>query len=152
MRLSVVFKLFIFLTLFIIGNDTFSQCISFARNIAKPQLAPFIHDGNYNATYMEEGETAELYKTFFEGEEYRLVVATVESLPKLRIRIMDDQRNIIFDNADHKFAHVWDFQAKTTGTLIIHIKVPDNLEKTTVQGGCVAILFGVNAGDNSKRK
>lgn len=151
MRLSNVIKLVLVFALFFAGTDVFSQCISFARNIAKPQLAPFIHDGNYNATFMEEGESAELYKTFFEGEEYRLVVATVESLPKLRIRILDDQRNIVFDNADHQYAQVWDFDAKTTGTLIVHIKVPDDKQSTSVRGGCVAILFGVKANNTKKR-
>ena len=151
MRRFVV-KIFIFFVVSIFfANNGYSQCISFARNIAKPQLAPFIHDGNYNATYMEEGESAELYKTFFEGEEYRLVVAAVESLPKPRIRILDDQRNVIFDNADHQFAQVWDFQAKTTGTLVVHIKVPDDKQKSNVSGGCIAILFGIKS-SNPKKK
>lgn len=151
MRWSVVAK--VFLLLVFLGGSThgWSQCISFARSIAKPQLAPYIHDGNYNATFLEEGETAELYKTFFEGEEYRLVVAAVESLPKLRIRILDDQRNVIFDNAEHQYAQVWDFVAKTTGTMIVHIKVPDKGDSDTVTGGCVAILFGIKS-DNGKRK
>jgi len=151
MRFSVIFKFVLFFSLMFSGTDAFSQCISFARNIAKPQLAPFIHDGNYNATYIEEGESAELHKTFFEGEEYRLVVSAVESMPKLRIRIMDDQRNVIFDNADHQFAQTWDFVAKATEALIVFIKVPDVKEKTSVMGGCVAILFGIKSENTKKR-
>lgn len=151
MRWLVVIYFFLFIAFIVPVNNAQAQCISFARNIAKPQLAPFIHDGNYNATYMEEGESAELYKTFFAGEEYRLVVATVESLPKLRIRILDDQRNVIFDNADHQFAQVWDFEAKSSGTMIVYINVPDTKQKSTVLGGCVAILFGVKA-NNTKKK
>lgn len=152
MRWSVVAKIFLLVALLGGSTQAWTQCISFARSIAKPQLAPYIHDGNYNATFMEEGESADLYKTFFEGEEYRLVVAAVESLPKLRIRVLDDQRNEIFDNANHQFAQVWDFVAKTTGTMIVHIDVPDQKKSETITGGCVAILFGIKSGDNGKRK
>lgn len=152
MRWSIVAKIFLLVVLLSGSAQGWSQCISFARSIAKPQLAPFIHDGNYNATFMEEGETADLYKTFFEGEEYRLVVAAVESLPKLRIRVLDEQRNVVFDNADHQHVQVWDFVAKTTGTMIVHIDVPDQKESDTVTGGCVAILFGIKSDSNGKRK
>ncbi len=128
-----------------------AQCISFARNIAKPLLGEYIHDGNYNATYMEEGESAELYKTFFEGEEYRLVVTGVESLPALRFRLLDDQRNVIFDNANHNNSNVWDFTAKLTGTMIVYVEIPDT-GADVLTGGCVALLFGVKSSGTSNRR
>ncbi|GAO28654.1 hypothetical protein [Geofilum rubicundum] len=146
MKLIVPFRLILFfLFLFLMMGSVSGQCISFARNIAKPLLEDYIHDGNYNATYMEEGESAELYKTFFQDEEYRLVVSGVESLPQIHIRLLDDQRNVIFDNANHDFAQVWDFKAETTGTLIVYLKIPDSEEGTQITGGCIAILFGVES-------
>jgi len=144
MKLFVSFRLWIVLFfLFSITGGSLAQCLSFARNIAKPQLGEFIHDGNYNATYMEEGENAELYKTFFEGEEYRLVVSASDSLPQIHIRLMDDRRNIIFDNANHGFVQSWDFSAKSTGTMIVYVKIPENEEDKYITGGCIAILFGI---------
>jgi hypothetical protein len=133
----------LFLILFLQGGIQInSQCISFARNIAKPQLAPYVHDGNYNAAYMEEGETAELYKTFFKGEEYKLVVSGIESLPKLHFRVLDDKRNVVFDNANFDFAQEWVFSSESTGTMIVHVRVPDS-DSVNITAGCVAILFGV---------
>jgi tRNA uridine 5-carbamoylmethylation protein Kti12 len=144
--LFIPFRLiFLFLFLILMMGNASGQCISFARNIAKPLLEDFIHDGNYNATYMEEGESAELYKTFFQDEEYRLVVSAVESLPQIHVRLLDDQRNVIFDNANHNFAQVWDFKAETTGTLIVYLKIPDSEDAAQITGGCIAILFGVQA-------
>lgn len=138
-------KWYIFLLfLFALTVSSSAQCISFARNIAKPKLAPFVHDGNYNAAYMEEGESAELYKTFFQGEEYRLVVTGIESLPRLRIRLLDDRRDVVFDNADHNFVQEWDFTAYTTGTMIVQVRVTDD-GNDNYTGGCVAIMFGVKA-------
>ncbi len=146
MKLIVSFRIWVLLVfLFSIMEGVSGQCVSFARNIAKPLLQEYIHDGNFNATYMEEGESAELYKTFFEDQEYRLVVAGVESLPQLHIRLLDDQRNIVFDNANHDFSQVWDFKAETTGTMIVYIKIPENEEGSQITGGCIAILFGVKS-------
>ena len=141
---SLRFLLVLFLLFLLLGSAS-GQCVSFARNIAKPLLQEFIHDGNYNATYMAEGESAELYKTFFEDEEYRLVVAAVDSLPPLHVRLMDDQRNVVFDNANHDFAMVWDFTAETTGTMIVYVKIPENEQGSQITGGCIAILFGVKS-------
>ena len=142
----------IILLFFILATNSNAQCIGFARSMAKPKLVPYIHDGNYNATFIEEGESAELYKTFFKGQEYRMVFDAVENLPRnVRIRILDAQRNIIFDNADHNYAYVWDFESKTNETLTIHIKVPEsNPENDTLIGGCIAVLFGVKS--EGKRK
>ncbi len=146
MKLIVSFRFLVLLYfLFSMLGSTTGQCVSFARNIAKPLLLEYVHDGNYNATYMEEGESAELYKTFFEDQEYRLVVSGVESLPQLHIRLLDDQRNIVFDNANHDFAQTWDFKAETTGTMIVYIKIPENEEGSQITGGCIAILFGVKS-------
>jgi hypothetical protein len=146
MKLIVFLRFSVLLViLFSTLGSASGQCVSFARNIAKPLLQEFIHDGNYNATYMEEGESAELYKTFFEDEEYRLVVSAVESLPQLHIRLLDDQRNVVFDNANHDFSQVWDFTAESTGTMIVYIKIPDNEQGSQITGGCIAILFGVKS-------
>ena len=130
----------------------FSQCINFARSIAKPQLETYTHDGNYNATYIEEGESAELYKTFFSGQQYRLVLAAVNALPKnIRIRILDEQLKILFDNADHNYTYIWDFTAESTQKLTIHIKIPDNEKNDKITGGCIAILFGIKISDRKNR-
>ncbi len=147
LRTSMLFRLLgitLLLSLVFIEPSQ-AQCISFARNVVKPLLDPYVHDGNYNATYMEEGESAELYKTFFKGENYRLVVKGVDDLPQVHIRLLDDQRNIIFDNANHNFVNVWSFSAETTGTMIVHINIPEKEGRDRVVGGCVAILFGVES-------
>jgi len=132
-------------------NTVDAQCLSFAKIVAKPQLDPFTHDGNYNATLMEEGESAELNKTFFSGEEYRLVLAAVEALPKnIRIRLLNQQRKVIYDNADHNYTYVWDFKLETTENLIIHIKIPDE-QGDKIRGGCIAIMFGIKMSEKRKR-
>ncbi|MDR2928201.1 MAG: hypothetical protein LBV41_08400 [Cytophagaceae bacterium] len=146
------FSIFCLFFVFIGTINNEAQCIAFARGVAKPKILPFVHDGNYNATFIEEGESAELYKTFFEGQTYRLVVAATETLPKnIRIRILNEQRKVMFDNAEHGYVYVWDFEAQTSETLIVHAKVPEgNPESPTIAGGCLAIMFGIKS--DVKRK
>ena len=51
-----------------------AQCKSFAKKVCKLELAPYIHDGNFNAAILTEGEDAELYKTFYAGQNYRIYI------------------------------------------------------------------------------
>lgn len=148
-----IVKLFIIaLLMCTVGTAVNAQCVNFARLVVKPQLEPFTHDGNYNATLLEEGESVELSKTFFSGEEYRLVLGVVDALPKnIRIRILNSKRQVVFDNADHKYTYVWDFRPETTDNLLIHIKIPEDENSDKIRGGCIAIMFGIKMSDKKKR-
>ncbi len=136
-------SLFVLFFLLLSSMQGHAQCIGFAKNIARPLLGDFVHDGNYSATILGEGESAELYKTFFEGVEYRLVVAGVNTLPQIRITVTDMHKMVLFDNAHHNFSQKWDFYMQTTQKLVVKIKVLENDDAETNTGGCVAILFGV---------
>lgn len=121
----------------------YTQCVGFAKSIAKPLLGEYVHDGNYSAAILGEGESAEVYKTFFSNQQYRLVVAGIESLPKIRVVVTDMNKKVLFDNARHNFAKIWDFQMETTQKLIVRIKILEDQNPAKIKGGCVAILFGV---------
>lgn len=121
-----------------------AQCVSFAKNVAKIKLGEFVHDGNYNATILGAGETAELYKTFFAGETYRVTVSKIETLPNIHFRLMDKENNILFDNKKHDYVDVWDFTIESTQMLVLKIKVlEDPSNQQTITKGCVAVLFGI---------
>ncbi len=130
---------------FVFGNITNAQCLSFAKKVGKPKLGNFIHDGNYNATTLSAGETAELYKTFFKDQKYRIVVSKVDNLPNIHFRLVNEDNNILFDNKDHDYTDVWDFSVETTQTLVIKLKVLDdyNSDKMNISKGCVSVLFGI---------
>ena len=122
----------------------FSQCSGFAKNVAKVKLGDFVHDGNYNATILGSGETAELYKTFFANQRYRIAVSKIENLPTIHFRLVDKENNILFDNQDHGFIDVWDFSIETTQMLILKLKVLSEYDiDAESTKGCVAVLFGI---------
>jgi hypothetical protein len=108
---------------FLLSFSSYAQCIGFARGVVKPELAPFVHDGNYNATILGEGESVILRKTVFDGQKYRLVVKGVPALPPIWVKIVDAEGEILFDNADHEYVSRWDFDVQTTRTLSIEVAI-----------------------------
>lgn len=133
------------LTVFVwgISAPAEAQCAQFARGVVKPELAPFLHDGNLNATILGEGERMVLRKTVFDGMKYRLVVMGVPELPPIRYKLKDERGQVIFDNKKHDFASQWDFDIQTTQNVSVDIKVTQDDDQDTNTGGCIAVLFGV---------
>ncbi|MBN2350534.1 MAG: hypothetical protein JXJ22_16980 [Bacteroidales bacterium] len=120
-----------------------AQCKGFAKKICKLELIPYIHDGNYHAAILTEGEEAELYKTFFSGQEYRISICGSDALPEIEFQIIDAYKNVLYDNKENNFARTWDFTLESSQQLKIALKVPvGNSESEYPASGCVAIMFG----------
>ena len=141
-----IFLLFLVINLPLIG---YSQCKGFAKRKCIPKLSPFIHNGQLNSTTLMEGESAELMMTFHSGQNYRVLVCAQESLEKVDFKLMDMDRNVIFDSEDQKSTNYWDFDVNSTQRFIILVsaKKPGKhssgqLAGTLVQSGCVALLVG----------
>jgi len=120
-----------------------AQCKGFAKNICRQELMPYIHDGNYHAAILTEGEEAELYKTFYSDQEYRIAICGSEALPPIHFKIVDHNRKVLYDNADHDYAITWDFSLESSQQLKILVNVPVREEATEeIVSGCVSIMFG----------
>lgn len=129
---------------------TEAQCKNFAKKICKLELLPYVHDGIYNATVLSEGETAELYKTFYSGQEYRITVCGDENLPPIQFQVLDAERNVLYDNKKQQFAKSWDFKLQSSKQLIISIQVQTSDELSDqILSGCVSVLVGFMNVENS---
>jgi hypothetical protein len=120
-----------------------AQCKGFAKKLCKVELDPYIHDGNYHAAILTIGEEAELYKTFYSDTDYRISVCGSDALPDIEFRVIDSDRNVIYNNKQQDFLRTWDFRLETSQQLKIFVKVPtaDGMPEEVVSG-CVAIMFG----------
>ena len=125
-----------------------AQCKSFAKK-CKLDLLPYVHDGIYNATRLSEGETVELYKTFYSGQEYRLVISGDKELPPVGFQVLDADKNVLYDSKDDDFSNKWDFTLESSQMLIISILVETTEELSdAIPEGCVSVLVGfMNAED-----
>jgi len=138
-------KIFSTLTLFFVVATLSinAQCKAFAKKDCLPTLSPYIHDGNYHAAVLVEGEEAELYKTFYSDMEYRVAVVGEGKLPSVEFSIIDENKNVIYSNKDHNFAKTWDFKLESSKQLKLVIKVSSfNKPGDVPASGCVGIMFG----------
>lgn len=120
-----------------------AQCKGFAKKICKLELAPYIHDGNFHAAVLVEGEEAELYKTFYSDQEYRIAICGSDALPPIEFKVMDSNKKVLYDNKNNNYAKTWDFKLESSQQLKIIVKVPSSgASVDAIQQGCVAIMFG----------
>jgi hypothetical protein len=125
------------------GLNVNGQCKAFAKKTCLPELGSYIHDGNYHATVLSEGEEAELYKTFYSDMEYRLAICGDEAIPPVEFTVIDVDRNILFSSKDSNNARTWDFKLQSSQQLRILMKVGSSGNRgATPASGCVAIMFG----------
>ncbi len=136
-------SLFIFAILASYSSSSYAQCKGFAKKMCKVELTPYLHDGNYHAAILTEGEEAELYKTFYSQQEYRIAVCGSENLPNLEFEIVDANRKVLYDNKSNNYSAIWDFKLESSQQLKILIKVPVTSNGAEdILSGCVSIMFG----------
>lgn len=136
----------------VITSVSFSnaQCKNFAKKICKEVLNPYVHDGIYNATVLSEGETAELFKTFYSGQEYRISVCGADEIPNVEFQVLDAERNVLYSNKENTKNKNWDFKLESSQQLIIAIQVQTTDEMhDEILSGCVAVLIGFLNVENS---
>lgn len=127
--------------------DAQAQCKSFVKSKCIVQFDTYMHDGNYQAVIMSEGENAEVHKTIFAGQRYRLLVCTDNSLPNMEFVVSDISRNILFDNRKNGNVTFWDFKPEASQQIKVTIRIPksqkQNASEKETASGCVAVLFGL---------
>lgn len=120
-----------------------AQCKGFAKKICKAELGEYTHDGNYHAAILVEGEEAELYKTFYSDQDYRVAICGSDNLPAVEFKVMDASKNILYSNAENDYSRTWDFKLESSQQLKLVIKVTTfENESDDPASGCVAIMFG----------
>lgn len=149
-KLSHVFALLTLMMIIPLSGQ--SQCKHFAKQVCKKELAPYIHNGNYNAAILTEGETAEMYKTFYSNQNYRVYICESSAMPRIHFQVLDINRNVIYDNKKNGYKMKWDFIPESSQQLIISLKVEDGENDSDGDpiSGCVAIMIGIKEkGENA---
>jgi len=138
--------LFAIVSIFFIYNDSFAQCKSFTKKRCLPLLSPYIHNGQLNSATLMTGEKAELFMTFYSGQEYRLSVCSQPVFENVEFRVLDKNRKQLYSSKDHNSIN-WDFYMSTTQQLFVEVSVPTSANKTKmvaemIESGCVSVLVG----------
>lgn len=124
----------------------YSQCRSYAKRKCRPALEPYIHSGQLQSAILRPGETAEVMLTFTAGQSYRVLVCAQPILGDVTFKVLDTDKNLIYDSANGEDGanSSFDFKVASTQQLIISITVPEDPDVAIdlVPEGCIAILTG----------
>jgi hypothetical protein len=124
-------------------GEAAAQCKGFAKSICKKELGAYLHDGNYHAAVLVEGEEAELYKTFYSDMEYRMVVCAADGLPPVEFNVLDATGKMLYSSSEGEKSNIWDFKLEASQQLKIVVKVTTlGTRDELPASGCVAIMFG----------
>lgn len=132
-----------FALLFTTANVLNSQCKMYIKKSCLPKLSPYSNSGQLNKTVLFPGDKAEIMLTFYSGLNYRLLVCSEVILGKVTYKVLDTDRNLIFDSAKEKDKTSFDFKVASTQQLIVEINVPSPaVEPEILPQGCVAVVVG----------
>jgi hypothetical protein len=146
MRQLIHTLLFTALLAILVPGEAAAQCKGFAKSICKKELGAYLHDGNYHAAVLVEGEEAELYKTFYSDLEYRLAICSADGMPPVEFTIYDATGKVLYTNKDEGLAKTWDFKLESSQQLKVVVRVTTfGIRDQLPVSGCVAIMFGFKA-------
>jgi hypothetical protein len=124
-------------------NLSFGQsCRTYAKKECRPAMAPYIHNGQLNSAILFPGDKADILLTFYSGQKYRILVCAQEQLKGMTFRILDVDRNEIY-NSKTKKANIFDFKVASTQQLIVEVTIPEAKSANGIESqGCVSIMVG----------
>lgn len=146
MRQLIQTILITFLLSLLAPQEASAQCKGFAKSLCKKELGVYLHDGNYHAAVLVEGEEAELYKTFYSDLEYRLTICGADGLPPIEFAVYDATGKVLYSNKERDLSNIWDFKLESSQQLKVLVKVTTfGTRDQLPASGCVAIMFGFKA-------
>lgn len=125
------------------ASEASAQCRAFTRSNVLPLLETYRPNENANSVLLRAGEEAELDLTFYANQDYRLVVAGHALLGDLQVTLVDQEQEVLYNNAEVENKNTFDFKVAGTQQLKVRVKVPETQKKGVMaQPGCVTILVG----------
>ncbi len=119
-----------------------AQCRGFTKKKCRPQIEPYVHNGQLNNAVLFPGDKADIMLTFYSGQNYRLLVCAQEQLGDVTYTVSDIDKNVIFDSSD-KENNIFDFKVASTQQLIVSVHVPESESTHDLDfQGCVSVLVG----------
>lgn len=115
-----------------------AQCEMVADECASHFGDSYISDGQLYRALLYNDQVAEFESTLFGGNTYRISACSGEESGNLIFRIFDQEKNLLFTNADYSNAPYWDFVIESTMNCTIEAQLDNNHQ----QSGCAVLLIG----------
>lgn len=115
-----------------------AQCDDIADICADHLSNAFITDGQFYRALLFGDQVAEFETTLFGASTYRVAACSGDQPGNLIFRVYDQERNLLFTNAEYSNAPYWDFVLTNTMDCIIEAQLDPN----RVESGCAVLVIG----------
>lgn len=115
-----------------------AQCDEIAARCETHIKEKYITDGQAYRALLNGGDIAEFQTTLFGGNTYRIAACSGQTDGNLIFRIFDQEKNLLFTNAEVSDAPFWDFNVSNS----MYITIEAALDQTKSESGCAVIVIG----------
>lgn len=123
---------------FISFGTVYGQCDDVALLCRNHLTEQFISDGQFYRALLYSDQVAEFETTFFGANVYRMVACSGTTSGNLIFRVYDEERNLLFTNAEFSNAPFWDFSVANTMNCTIEAQLDPNRSES----GCAVLVIG----------
>lgn len=119
-----------------------AQCRSFTKKTCRPQIDPYIHNGQMNSATLYPEDKADIMLTFYSGQDYRLIVCSEGQLGDVHYKVTDLDKKVMYDSKQSG-SNLFDFKVTSTRQLIVTVEVPESENTHDLDfNGCVSVMVG----------
>ena len=147
MKHHYFFKAVVALCITALPAAAVAQCTSFVKKKVMPKIQPFTLSGQVTTTTLTAGQKTSMSLTFYQGQDYGVVVSAQPELGDVSFVILDMQKKVIFDSKKNDYPDFWDFKVKNTQQFTVEVQTPESESASSVlPTGCVSIMVGFKKG------
>ncbi|MBN1597756.1 MAG: hypothetical protein JW894_05640 [Bacteroidales bacterium] len=136
--ISILFTIILTLPLSLKGQD----CTDYHQYHCLYADYTFFYSRQSKSALFKRGQTSELKIIAYSGEDYYVSVCAHRKFGNVRFRILEDndQRMVIYDNAENDYAESVTFSNDITRNLIIEVSVLETEDKSNDRR-CVGVVI-----------
>ncbi len=142
-KIMLLSLLVILLTLNVHAQSA-ASCKDFAKEgFSVLDTTVYTHDARYNALKISQGDKIDVYKPFYKGRTYKIVVSSEEILQGMTFKVVNIQKVTLYESKNIENIQTWEFTPEKNENLIITVEIPGPKEaEAEPQSGCVAVIVG----------
>jgi len=134
---------FIILVLFVFQSKLNAQCLDFVKTTGLNELntEQYVPEGRFDAMTLSEGDYLKVYKSFFRGRTYKVVVIAEKQIPVLNFKVKKMNGDVVYDSSQDNLPKSWEYTSDRNQNLMIEVELPASTS-TSIGTGCVAVILG----------
>ena len=120
-----------------------AQCLDFVKTDGFQELNTdlYVPEGRFDALTLSEGDNLKVYKSFFRGRTYKVVVTAEKNIPVINFQVKTMQGDLIFDNSQNDNTKSWEYTSDKNQNLMITVELSSDSD-SQIETGCVAVILG----------